>query len=246
MKNKVLVPINFSKSSIDTIEFAINVGKSSGLHIELIPFVDDKTPTWVKNVYEAKGELTYCFDKFLKSIRNSPVLKNCDWLEVNVNLIPKHSLLSYHADLSDVLMVICTSRTINKDSCAAKFAARINCPIIFVDANEKSKPLQNVLFVGDYSTANSEFVKGWIDFAKALYSRVHFIFGTSENKIPESRNKIFEKLFEGEPDISFDMTFYESENLASHVRSYIEDYNIDLTIFENEIVGVETQEQMKE
>lgn len=245
MKNKVLVPINFSKASIDTIEFAINVGRSSRLHIELIPYIDDNTPTWVKNAYETKGELVYCFDKFLKSIRNSSVLQNCDWTEVNINLIPKKSLQSYHADQSDVLMVICTSRTINKDSCAAKFAAHIDCPIIFVDSNEKRKSLENVLFVGDYSTANSEFVSCWIDFAKALYSRVHFIFGTLENKIPESKKKIFEKLFQGKPDISFDMTFYESENLASHVKSYIDTYNIDLTIFENENVGVKTQEQMK-
>lgn len=244
MKNKVIVPINFSESSIDTIEFAINLSKNSGLRIEIVPFIDDNTPDWIKNAYESKGELVYCFNRYLKSIRSSSVLKNCDWVEVNINLIPKHSLYSYHADLSDALMVICPSRTINKDSCAAKFAERINCPIIFVDANEKDKPLQNILFVGDYSTANSEFVKCWIEFAKALYSRVHFIFGTSKNKIPESRKKIFKKLFQGEPDISFDMTFYESKNLASHVRAYIKNYNIDLTIFESEHVGVMTQEQM--
>lgn len=87
------------------------------------------------------------------------------------------------------------------------------------------------IIVLNYQLTDKEEMTKWKEFGEDLESELHFIFETRGDFPPASQEYIYNKFFEnGEPDFSFEMTFFSSEKLKEKVMKYAQSRKIELII----------------
>ena len=248
MKN-ILVPIDFSQSSMDaflyakgladTLDFSIKLVNVYSGNLNIEPSINLHSE---KNREETILKMMNEFVKVnLESSKNSNILTHQKIeTEAIIGLNTTQEIVNMTTNKDDIAMVVIgttgTGNVIDKmfGSVSSGVAQRSHCPVILVPQGAEYKDFKNVLYASNYESADENLIEQIVDFGNVFRATMHFVH-VEENDVYETvEDTIFYKIFEkGNPAFSFNIVNIKNRSVLGGLNQYADENNVDLIVLVN-------------
>jgi len=249
MKNRIVVPIDFSSTSHNAYLYARGLATALGYDL-VVTHVQPASGSSHKVVQAVEQMDTVKLNKKLDDfVSNYPESGNGNILtKVKVStLILKGNVVdqlqNFSVSQSAAFMVIGTRREHNMTekllgSVSSKLAQLAPCPTIIVPKGAKYQDFKRILFASNYQSADNKIVKQIVDMANIFRATMHFIHvrqSDSETTYPKTEQKIFAQLFkDGDPAFPFEMAAIDDKSsVLKGLTDYANKKDVDLMVLVN-------------
>ncbi len=239
---KILVPTDFSDSSLRALDVAVELSKVTGWSITLMNII--KSADLVKSTYkslrdetgsnkvlvEAKGQL--------ESIRNKPKYKG---LKISIEISLQNSITKLSEEIGDQdadLIVMGTKeiagyadeKLIGKNT--RELIKQAACPVLVVKKPLKKLDIQSVVFTTDFDKKHRDILNNLAPLINALNAKLHLLCVSSPNAFITSRkvSKLLDNMMNKTKIKSWDFTLYNDKSKEDGILHFAEDFKADMLI----------------
>ena len=245
---KILVPIDFSKSSQDALVYAKNLANTLGFSLNVVHvYTSNLNPSESLTLRPGKirqESLEERLEEFVNAItqddKNNPVLTQTKIeTEVVLAMSVSYKILKLTKDPEIAMVVMGTSGAGNImdkmfGSISSAVAQRAHCPVVLIPEGLKYKDFQNVLYASNYESADEDLIQQVIDFGNIFRATMHFVHVEDKDNYETVEDTIFYKLFEkGDPAFSFNIVNIENKPVIEGLTQYADENNVDLIVLVN-------------
>lgn len=243
MKNKIIVPIDFSETATNAYAYARGLAKIYNSEILLVHVEKEKRKS-------NKNTIKYRLEKFAEdypkedgTVLSEVKVKKYVFFGEAIGTIVKM------AKEEEALMIVIG---LKKDhpvfekimgSFSSVIAQQANCPVILVPEGYPFKLFRNIMYATSLDSTDPKMVKQITDFASTYLATLHFITvnkGGDEN-IELIEDQIFNQLFEkSDPPFAFNLASIKAVNIVKGINQYATENNIDLIVMVNKNRGLFT------
>ncbi|WP_420602894.1 universal stress protein [Flagellimonas sp.] len=224
--DKILVPFDFSESSVNALEYVINfVGPNRdinilALYVAAMPMTESEENT-------LKTDFEKVIHSFHKKIKESP-----EFITITGDVI--ESILSVQEKHNTDLIMMGTMGDKSTDEAitnTSRLVLEANCPVISIPYGCAIKePKDIALVMGGEEIEDKEVLKTLLDVARTFNSRVHVltIYKESvyaEESIVDKTERLLEYYLE---HFYVEHTFNKNQDVEEGILGYITKKNIDL------------------
>jgi len=247
MIKKILVPIDFSPTSIDAFYYAGELAKMLGASIDLIHVHHATNENNVlskqsnnhtgKSVLEQLEEVGVSLPQYSNSIIEPKVSVRCKVLE---GLVVSTILEELAESGTDIIIMGTTGKHSALErsigSVSTSVAQIAPCPVLMIPTGFKFKYFENILYALDYESVNSEVLYKNIAFANLFRAALHFVHvNNSETVNPAIEDIIYQALFDkGYPSFAFNIISVPNKSVVKGLNNYIKNNEIDMLVLVNQ------------
>ncbi len=249
MKNKIIVPVDFSMNSLNAYIYARELAVLFDARIEVVHVYqgsfDNREPMALRAGMGRKEMLQERLDDFVKLYpKEEGEGVVATQLSVQTRLIhgfPVKSVINISKE-EKVLMTVMGATgehdAVDKfiGSVSSEVVQKAYCPVLLIPKGMKYRPFQNILYSSNYESVDQEMLERIMRFNKHFGAALHFVHvqKKKDETYDHLENKIFEKLFEsGDPDFSFNLATIQAPSVLKGLLQYSSENNIDLIVTVN-------------
>lgn len=249
MKNKIIVPVDFSKASKDAYLYAREIAKTNGASIELIhiiksfialdnPYLSEPLPNKSRILEEQLND----FAQEISSPDDGQVITN---VLVQTALIEGETtdVIIDKSKKADTLYVIMGNR--GKHMGAARLFGSVSsvvaqnaaCPVILIPPGTRYKPMEQVLFATNYESVDEQAIEQITNLANTYRASLHFVHISERKEVEdftETMDQIVQQVFHhGDPAFSLSIDNIHAERIIDGLYDYSRANDIDLIVVVN-------------
>lgn len=248
MKKKIVVPVDFSPTSLNAYQYALRLSELYDASIELIHVFEGTFSIDKPTRFKAGMSREEAIIDDLKSFAQYTNKEAGDvWTKLDVSTkaiqgltIPSIIKESKQGDVAMMVMGMTgKGGIINKliGSVSTEVGQKAHCPVLLIPDKFEYRPLDKILFAANFESADRYVVKQVDDFAKTHDTFVHFVHvddsSDSEDFI-ETEDQIFKTIFEeGYPQYPFLMRTIKSSSVLKGLNGYAKNHQMDLIVLAN-------------
>lgn len=241
MKN-ILVPIDYSDTSKNALNYAYQLANYLGADIKLVNInhglleVDSPTPLGaLKSIREVKEEELEAFAEaaYEGAAVIAPVQTQ---IEVKTGFAVDQIVNLSEADDVDIIVMGTTGshNAFEKvfGSVSSAVSTRAKCPVLLIPPDVHFKPIDKILYASDPVSVDDDMIKNISYLARLFNSSVHFVHVKKAGNF-DLNKEVFEELFEDvdAPNFSFETSTVEAASVIEGLNQYAEDNLSDLVVF---------------
>lgn len=241
MMNNILVPVDFSDTAANAVQyarrFADRMGQSS-IHVVYVfmPQVDSEYPNFIPPMTEFSKLRHQMLDEFVAGIEaasgtSSVVMQKEVWVGFPADEIIRRS------QAQDLIIMGTTGEggILNKvfGSVSSAVAQRADCPVILVPSEAAFTPVHRILYASHYEAADQRMVGQLLEFNRIFNAQIHFVHvrDAGSNRFEQEKERIFSTLFtDGEPPFAFEIAEIEADSVSEALNEYAEQHHIELVV----------------
>ncbi len=241
----IVIPTDFSKTAHNAYLYGCDLAEYIGGQVKVMhacyPSVDSLNGINTPNIEELKAYKNDQLDAFIQNDHptsvESVIEKNMVEKIIKIGF-PKDEIIKIsEAKDTDMIVMGTTGKggVLDKifGSVSSDVAMKAHCPIWLVPPNAQFDGIKNILYAGNYESANGRMLREVSEIAKKFEANIHMVHVSKkksheENKIQEL---VLEKLFNKiAPDLDFEMATVVSEKVWEGLDRYTSKNNIDLMV----------------
>ena len=243
---KILVPIDFSSSSMDAFLYAKNLANTLGYSLKVVHVYSGNLSTHEVDILQPNKSTIESLEEYLDffvsptpnteaSIATLSKIETEVISEINIS----STLLNLAEDPEIAMIVMGTSGSKNiidrmLGSISSTVAQKATCPVFLIREGLKYKEFKNVLYASNYESANEELIQEVIDFGNTFRATMHFVHVDEKDNFEAVEDTIFDKLFEkGDPAFSFNIVNIKNKSVLEGLTQYAEENQVDLIVLVN-------------
>lgn len=250
MKEKIIVPVDFSRTSQNAYFYACEMAKEFDCSIEVVhSFVGvlaDPESERVGEPYTIRENLNLQLDKFIQSY---PIAEEeggvTTQLKVTTKVLPGGAVPSIVSlsEERDVFMIVMGATGATNSigqmfgGIASDVALKAKVPVLLVPEYAKFKPFGKILFASNFESADSSVVEELYQLANKFKSMVHFIHVNEKDEktdFTEVEGKIFAQLWGDRiPTFPFEMKSVKSKSVLKGLNVFATQEDVDLIFVAN-------------
>ncbi len=243
---KILVPIDFSPTSIDAFYYAGELAKVFGASIDLIHVYHESNENNVlankitnhtnKSLLDRLEGVATSLPQFSNGIIEPKVKVQCKVLEGMVVSSITEELIDTQADMI-VMGTTGKHNTLEQSigSISTSMAQIAQCPVLLIPEGITFKNFENILYALDYEAVERKVLNDNITFANLFRASLHFVHVNNSEVIdPEVESMIYNTLFEkGHPSFAFNIVSVPNTSVIKGLNDYIKHNEIDMLVLVN-------------
>ena len=236
MKNKIIVPVDFSNNAHNAYLFALSIATTFELDLVVVHIYNESYSI------TRTEELMKKLDQFVGHIpkEDSDIMAKT---RVITRVIQGEAIKEIINLSQQGFMIVMGKRGIHEvservfGSVSSAVAQNARCPILLVPKGSKFDGFNHILFASNLESSTEKMLDNIKEFAAKFKASLHFIhvkeFGKEEDFI-ETEDRIFEDLFKNkEPDFSFNLASISSKSVQKGLEQYAKENDIDLIALVN-------------
>lgn len=243
---KILVPVDFSDTSLSAFFFAEKLAAKYNTRIDVVHIYDGSLNTNKGLTFELMQTKEDSLLNRLRQFVNIAPNEGGKAVAVNVecktflayNTSSKISKLSKDYDF--VVMGMTGKHLMEKKligSIASYVAQHAECPVFLVPREHKFEGLRNIVYAQNWESVNDYAIRSTIDIGKSFYAALHFVH---INEILDIRDftiieqeSLVELLEENAPEITYHIANVNNDSAKKGLEEYTHDHNADLIVLVN-------------
>ena len=245
---KIIVPIDFSKASLNAFLYAGYLAKAMGFSIQMVHVyqqdLNPKQPFLLKPGLNGEGLLLDGMQKFIDVLteqesRGDQLIKT-QVKKVAVYATNVADKILEIADREDAFMIVMGTKGSGNGlknmlgSTAVNLAQNAECPVLLIPEGAVYRDFENVLYASNYESADEEMVEEIIDFGNTFRAALHFVHVEEKDSNEAVETVIFNKLFEkGDPAFSFNIVNVKNRSVMDGLTEYADEHEVDLIVLVN-------------
>lgn len=243
---KIIVPTDFSYTSKDALNFAIELAPILNASIKVVNIysgmLDVNQPLVI---HAGKGHIETINDQ-LENFINYETEGGDTAIQTKVKIEyeaiqgiidAKIIDLSNREDTEMIVMgTTGTNGVVDKlfGTVSIAVSRKAFCPVLLIPNGVTYKGFKDVLFTSNYESTDATALKKIVDFASLFQSVIHFIHIRKEKGFPDYelvKNRILDSMFkDGAPTFAFEFSTVNSDSVIEGIRDYIQTHKVDLTV----------------
>jgi nucleotide-binding universal stress UspA family protein len=244
---KIIASTDFSKTSMEGFQFALEIASILGASVELVhvysgtfspdqPIIMQTAPTQHEailkhlNNFERKGKEAL-----------QPILEKMPEVTTKAVLgFPEVELVKFSNEEDTYMIVMSTSGSHGISgklfgTISTHVARKANCPVLLIPRETEFKSFRHILYASNFEGVDEKNIKRLTRFAELFKANIHFVNvktgKDSTMNFKEVEERIMQTIFkEGDPSFSFEMTEVSSESIVDGLTEYAGDKKIDLVV----------------
>lgn len=248
MKNKIVVPVDFSMNALNAYLYARELAKVYNARLDVIHVYleDSSAGNHTSQVYQSnKAKLKERLDDFVKLRPVDSTDNVLTEVRVKTRLIRGAAIKSIVQASKEkgVNMIVMGARgesdLIDRiiGRVSSEVTQRAYCPVLLVPKDFKYTPFKNILYSSHYKSIDPTLLDRIVAFNKKFDASLHFIHVNNkmkDDKFDKVENKLFSQLFEnGDPDFALNIATISSPSVLKGLLQYTEENAIDLIVVVN-------------
>lgn len=236
---KILVPIDFSDTSKNALQFACNLasdvnGSVKVVHIDQ-PLIDPSAPTLIEPVDHHLQAKTVALDQFVESVsvtsaRKKPRISQ----EVIMGFASEEITRLSKEDGYDLIILGSTGEGGMMKSFFGSVSLRVtkdaHCSVILVPDGIAYKPLRKIMYASNFLSVKEAAISDICDLARVYGSTVDFVHVSGDEKRgKELKQKIYDLLFsDNAPKFVVNIALMKNRDIVEGLERYINENGVDL------------------
>lgn len=238
---KILVPIDFSKISLNALNYALELARRSGsrirlFHVSFAPGVIStnttiELPSADQLRQEGQEELEKLKRKILKRFEGIKIDCECvtgfaideirSWAEKN-----KPDLIVMGTQGAGFL----SERFLG--STATSVIARSSVPVLAIDKKMRFRDVKRIVFAGDFVETRPQVLKPLKDFAKLFNAKIYILNIVQELIVAPTVEETIAayKLDRSLKNVHHTFFYLHRENVVQGINEFISDYKMDMVV----------------
>lgn len=250
MKNKIIVPVDFSMNALNAYNYARDLAKIYHADIEVVHVYrgsfDTDTPVMLKPGKGISEVLQERLDDFVKLFPNEEDGEVLTKINVKTRLIhgfPIKSIVGISRE-EEVLMIVMGATgehdAVDKfiGSVSSDVVQKAYCPVLMTPKDVKFQTFNNILYSSNDESVDQEMLDRILKFNEPLGAALHFVHVEKKNKKATTydlvEDELFDRLFkDGEPPFSFNLATIQADSVLKGLLQYSDENEIDLIVMVN-------------
>lgn len=241
----ILVPTDFSKSAHNAYLYARDLAASIGAQLNVMHAHHPHLADLDKNNMPSDQELMEYKRTQLESFINDALPKSTEGIiekkAINKEVIigfPKEEIIKY-SDQKEIAMILMSTTgsgsVMDKlfGSVSSEVSLKAHCPVWLVPPNTKFNGIKNILYAGNYESADGRMLREISGLANLFQANVHLVHVSKKKSFEENKIQelVLERLFNKKaPTLDFKMETVVSEKIWEGLDYYASENDIDLTV----------------
>ncbi|MEM9886066.1 MAG: universal stress protein [Bacteroidota bacterium] len=243
---KIIVPVDFSDTSLAAYFFAVELAKKFEASIDVVHIYDGSVNTNQGLTFELmqtkEGGILNRLQKFINIAPDeggTQVALNVDcktYLAYNTSA----KICKLSADYDLVIMGMTGKHVIEKKllgSIASYIGQHAECPVLLIPRNYQYKGIHNIVYARNWESMNEVALRSVIELGKVFYSAIHFVHVNEELSIMDfsvaEQETLAEILAEDAPEIAYHIANIDSSSPKKGIEDYAQNQEADLIVLVN-------------
>lgn len=237
MIKKILVPVDFSASSIAALRYAESFATfTQATEVKVIhvftPQIATGDAVVVSPMSKLMDQRDETFGKFLADIPSPENLTRTSELLLG---FPADKIIGHSKDF-DLVIMGCTGDTDLLEqifgSIASEVSQNAGCPVLLVPDQAVFKDYNNVLYASNSLSLSRRAVLQFRDFNELFHARVHFVhINDEEGQHEGKRESLFAPLFNNpDPEFAFEIQEVTADSVQEGLINYLQSKPIELAV----------------
>lgn len=242
---KILVPTDFSENAKSAFEYALQLAKKIRAQVEVV-HVYHLTP------HQVEGFLVYSDEELRESLRGKMhrFIEGC--FDKSIEDILLGELVGYRLEIGfaadklvefsksgnyDLVIMGATGSTGMLEKVFGKVSSHVakksGCPVILVPAGVVYEPIQDIMYAGEYGSADGGILYDLQNFAKEFDANVHLVhvYDDDQKQAAGERHHLLEKAFQLKaPSLKFTMESVTNKTVAHGLEKFAVENKMDLMV----------------
>jgi nucleotide-binding universal stress UspA family protein len=236
---KILVPTDFSKASLNSFNYAIGLAQLMDAKvIDLVhvysPEVEGDYPTIIPPI----NELMEVRKQQLKEFQAKASLP--EGITVQSELLIGFAVDEIKKRSSDYTAIVMSTTgeggILEKifGSVSSAIAQKSRCPVFLIPPEQEFGGYSNILYASNYESAEDDMIESIIEFNEKSKACIHFVHVKDKEDFSKSKAEIFDEMFDdGQPKFSFEFEEINNENVVNGLNEYASSHPVDLVVMVN-------------
>ena len=245
---KIIVPIDFSKSSLNAFLYAGEFANAMGFSLLMVHIYQEdlnpKQPFLLKHGKNGEAAILDRMNDFVDALTERESYYHLTF-KTKVKTVAVYAKnvaakLVEIADREDAFMIVMGTKGAGNEltkmlgSVSSNVAQNAECPVLLIPDEARFRDFENVLYASNYESSDREMIEEIIDFGKTFRAALHFVHVEDKDNYEAVENSIFNQLFEGgDPAFSFNIVNIKNRSVIGGLTQYAEENDIDLIVLVN-------------
>jgi len=254
-KKKILVPIDFSKYSMNTCEYAFGIAEKTGAEVKLLHVYEDpalnrpdkQTTSWEEHekieaaeIYKKTQAMLIKFDDEMREHVDNDILEKVKMHFALLKGNPEDVIVALCKRYKpDVIIMGSKGKTETKSlfigSVTTKVIENTDFPVLTIpkSATFKGIGLINIMYATDFNESDNSSLNSLLDIVSPFDTKIHCVhFDNKNNTLKQGKvdelNKFLEKEYSKH---NIQCELFKSTDLIKGFDDFVEKNNIDLISF---------------
>jgi nucleotide-binding universal stress UspA family protein len=237
--HEIVVPIDFSKTSINALDFAIELAKVLEMDLKLLHIytpmgvsLDDAAYVAheeVRSEYEEKLE-TSC-ERCMERLEGSGVNASH---ELDYGFPAKRIVDWSKEDTTSMIVMGSTGQTGAFEKVFGKVSTDVSvhahCPVLLVPHESTYKGIHKLIYTSKYIELDSSLMPYLGKLASKLGSNISLVHQTEKGEIDYSIHELKAELEKHAPEIQVEAELEHADSIAEVLKHFVEERDIDLVV----------------
>jgi len=245
---KIIVPIDFSKASLNAFLYAGELANAMGFSLLMVHIyqkdLNPGQPFLLKQGKNGEAAILDRMNNFVDALTERETYYQLTF-KTKVKTIAVYAKnvaakLVEIADREGAFMIVMGTKGAGNEltkmlgSVSSSLAQNAECPVLLVPDEARFRDFENVLYASNYESSDREMIEEIIDFGNTFRAALHFVHVEDKDDYEAVEDSIFNQLFEaGDPAFSFNIVNIKNRSVIDGLTQYSEENEIDLIVLVN-------------
>lgn len=243
---KILVPVDFSDTSLSAFFFAEKLASKYNASIDVVHIYDGSINTNKGLTFELMQTKE---DSLLNRLRNFVNIAPDEGGKAVIVKVECKTYLAYNTsaklsklskDYDFIVMGMTGTHMIERKligSIASSVAQKADCPVVLVPRAYVFTGLRNIVYAQNWESVNDYAIRSTIDIGKTFQAALHFVHVNEILDIKDftiiEQEALVELLEESAPEVAYHLANINNESAKKGLEEYAHDYQADLIVLVN-------------
>lgn len=244
---KIIASTDFSKTSMEGFQFALEIASILDASVELVhvysgtfspdqPIIMQTAPTQHEAVVKHLGNFKEKGEEIFKSHSEKVP-------EITTKAVlgfPEVELVKFSNEEDTYIIVMSTSGSHGISgklfgTISTHVARKANCPVMLIPKETEFKPFKHILYASNFEGVDEYNIRRLTYFAEQFKANIHFVHVKTDKAGSSTFNEVKERIMQtifsdGDPAFSFEMTEVSSDSIVDGLNEYSEQKKIDMVV----------------